>query len=79
MDVKCFKKQKFAHVYENGRDLAKFWKKQGTSLKTNENVDTCTRTVKIWGESMENRLGRISKNLTRETLLSDLEMEGFAK
>ena len=40
-------KQKFAHVYENGRDFSESLKKLGTSLKTNENLDMCTEEKPI--------------------------------
>ena len=38
------RKQKFAHVYENGRDFSESLKRQGTSLKKVDSLDTCTRT-----------------------------------
>ena len=41
------RKQKFAHVYENGRDFSESLKKRLTSIKTIENLDTCTRTEPI--------------------------------
>ena len=41
------RKQKFAHVYENGRDFSESLKNRVTSLKTIESLDTCTRTEPI--------------------------------
>ena len=37
-----------AHVYEREREFSFSLKNVMTSLKTNENLDTCTRTIKIW-------------------------------
>ena len=38
------RKQKFAHVYENGRDFSESFKNRATSLKKVDSLDTCTRT-----------------------------------
>ena len=38
------RKQKFAHVYENGRDFSESLKNRLTSLKKVDSLDTCTRT-----------------------------------
>ena len=43
------RKQKFAHVYENGRDFSESLKNRLTSLKKNDSLDTCTRTALMSG------------------------------
>ena len=43
------KTQKFADVFEKGADFSKLLKSQGTSLKTIDTLDTCTRTALMSG------------------------------
>ena len=38
------RKQKFAHLYKNGRDFSESLKNRLTSLKKVDSLDTCTRT-----------------------------------
>ena len=43
------KTQKFADMLEKGADSSELLKSQGTSLKTNDSLDTCTRMALISG------------------------------